>query len=107
MGRKIRLLVNYRNSLGIWNVGSETCICNRNNNYIRPEDYAQWIAEIYMSRGCTEVVCIEITADLTKAAIKDIGSVDISFISERFRKMLGQRWGFRKDPDKTGSDRTE
>ena len=102
MGRRIRLLVNYKNSLGIWNVGSEMIVCNDKNDFIQPETYAQWISEIYMSRGCTEVVCIEIHGLLNKKGIQDLGSIDISFISENFKKMLGRRWSFRKEEPVTG-----
>ena len=107
MGKKIRMLVNYRNTLGIWNIGAETIICNRNNRYIKPENFAQWIGEVYLGQGCTDVVCIEINADLTKAAIKDLASIDIGFISEKFRKMLGQRWEFTKKEIKNQSERTD
>lgn len=105
MGRKIRLLVNYRNSLGLWNVGAETMICNAKNDYITPETFAGWIAERYFAKGCSEIVCIEIRGNLTKKGIQDLGSIDISFISENFRKMLGQRWTFQKE--ESGGDRME
>ena len=95
--QRIRLLVNYKNGLGLWNTEAETITRNRKNDYITAETFASWIGEIYLSRGCSEVVCIEINGELTKAAMKDLGSIDISFISENYRKMLGQRWTFIKD----------
>lgn len=97
MGRRIRLLVNYKNGLGLWNTEAETILCNKNNDYITADMFAEWIAEIYIKKGCSEVVCIEIHADLTRKAMKDLGSTDISFISEGFKKMLGKRWTFKKD----------
>ena len=95
--QRIRLLVNYKNGLGLWNTEAETITRNRKNDYITAETFASWIGEIYLSRGCSEVVCIEINGELTKAAMKDLGSIDISFISENFKKMLGKRWTFIKD----------
>ena len=102
MGKKIRLLVNYKNRLGLWNIGSETMVTNDKTDYIKPETFAQMIADVYMSIGCEEVICVEVNGNLTKKAMQDLGSIDISFISENFRKMLGKRWTFRKgDPPDT------
>ena len=103
MGRKINLIVNYRNSIGLWHLAAEQMTVTTKNYFIKPADFAEWIAEIYMKRGCDHVICVEFLQDkITKAGLKDLAETDAKFLTEKIQYKLGQRWEFTKDGDKDG-----
>lgn len=98
MGRKISLIVNYRNAIGLYHLTVEQMTVTDKNNFIRPADFAQWIAEIYVSRGCDHVICVEFLRDkITKSGLKSLAETDAKFLTEKIKDELGQRWEFTKD----------
>lgn len=97
MKRSLCLIVNYLNPLQIWHVEAEKMILSSKSDCFRIEDFAEIIAEIYIGKGCSEVVCIEfLRGDLSAKVMKDLAQLDIKFISDQIKKDLGRRWIFRK-----------
>ena len=95
MGHKISMLVNYENDLHLWHVAVEQMIQTPRNYFIRPADFAKWIAEEYLSRGCHRVICVQwLNSKTTKAVIKDLSECETSFIKDHIRENLGERWEF-------------
>ena len=98
MGRKINLIVNYRNSLGLYHLAVEQMTVTTKNYFIRPADFAKFVAERYICRGCDHVICVEFKRDkITKAGLKDLAETDAKFLTEKIKDELGQRWEFTKD----------
>lgn len=103
MGRKINLIVNYKNCLGLWHLAVEQMTVNHKNNFIKVSDFAQWIAEIYLQKGCTEIICVEFKRDkITKAGLKLLAECDAKFVTDAIKDDLGERWTFTKDENKEG-----
>ena len=95
MGRKISLIVNYENDLHLWHIAVEQIILTQKNDFIKPADFASWIGERYLCRGCHHVICIEwLNSKTTKSALKNLAECDASFITDSIRKNLGERWEF-------------
>ena len=90
MGNKINLIVNYKNSLGLWHLAVEQMTVNQKNNFIKVSDFAQWIAEIYLQKGCDHVICVEFKRDkITKAGLKDLAEAypqNVTFSIKERRK---------------------
>ena len=98
MGRKINLIVNYRNSLGLYHLAVEQMTVTTKNYFIRPEDFAEFVAERYIARGCDHVICVEFLRDkITKAGLKSLAEIDAKFLIEKIKDEIGQRWEFTKD----------
>lgn len=97
MGRKLNLIVNYRNCLGLYHLAVEQMTVTHRNNFIKVSDFAAWIAEIYLQKGCDHVICVEFKRDkITKAGLKLLAECDTKFITDAIKDDLGQRWEFRK-----------
>ena len=95
MGRRISLIVNYKNSLGLWHIAVEQLMQTEKNYFITPEDFASWVAEIYLKKGCSDVVCIEwLSPKTSKAALKNLAECDAGFITDEIKDKLGRRWSF-------------
>lgn len=103
MGKKINLIVNYRNSLGLYHLTVEQLTATSKNNFITVPEFAKWIAEIYMKQGCDHVICTEFKCDkITKASLKNLAEMDAKFITDSIRKSIGEKWEFFKDQKKVG-----
>lgn len=98
MGYKINLIVNYKNALGLWHLAAEQMTKTSQNYFIKPADFAKFIAESYMSRGCTEIICVEFKRNkITKSGLKCLAESDAKFITDAIKDDLGERWEFTKD----------
>lgn len=100
---KLNLIVNYRNCLGLYHMTVEQMTVTQKNNFITIEEFAAWVAEMYIRKGCDHVICIEFkSSKITKASLKNLAECDAKFITDSIRKSIGQRWEFYKDQKKVG-----
>ena len=98
MGRKISLIVNYRNSIGIYHLAVEQMIQTDKNVFIKPEDFASFVAERYLQRDCDHVMCMEyLSPKITKSSLKNLASLDTKFINDHVKENLGRTWEFTKE----------
>ena len=98
MGRKINLIVNYRNNLGIYHLAVEQMVQTDRNIFIKPEDFASFVAERYLQKNCDHVICIEyLSPKITKASLLNLASLDTEFIKDHVKKNLGRSWEFTKE----------
>ena len=98
MGKKVSLIVNYRNSLGLYHIAVEQMTVTTKNYFIRPEDFAAFVAERYIARGCDHVICVEFLRDkITKAGLRTLAEIDTKFLVEKIKDEIGRRWEFTKD----------
>ena len=98
MGRKINLIVNYRNSLRLYHLAVEQMTVTARNYFIKPADFARFVAESYMTKDCDHVICVEFLGDkITKAGLKSLAECDAKFLTDSIKKSLGQRWEFAKE----------
>ena len=103
MGNRINLFVSYENSLGLWHTVPESMTVNSRNNFITAEDFAAWVGEIYLRKGCRRVICTEYkVSGITKTGLKALLAVEADFIDASIRKRLGQRWEFVKNQENQG-----
>ena len=97
MGKKLNVLVNYRNCLGLYHIAVEQMTVTHKNDFITISDFAQWIAEIYLQRGCDHVICFEFKKDkITKAGLKLLAECDKQFITDAIKDDFGQKGEFGK-----------
>lgn len=103
MGRKISLIVNYRNEIGLYHMCVEQMIQTDKNIFIKPEDFAEFVAEKYLKRNCDHVICYEyLSPKITKASLQNLASLDTKFINDHVKENLGRKWEFTKEPEKEG-----
>ena len=103
MKRTLSLIVNYKNSLGLWHTATEQMIRDLQNGFISIEYFAEFVAEKYLFCGCSEVVCIEfLKPNIKKADLNNLAKLDM--FTDNIEKFLGRRWTFHNDTgDQSGS----
>ena len=98
MKKTLSLIVNYKNSLGLWHIATEQIINDAANGFITPEYFAEFVADRYLFCGCTEVVCIEfLKPNIRKTDLNNLAKFDL--FTENIRKLLGRRWTFTSETE--------